>query len=309
MATTGAPQRHGATIQIERGGHCDAAARHGRRPWTAGRISWSRAHPGLGGNLCHRANVSPLYNSVNLNKQCITLDLDTDDGVTLFKKLVAHVDFVAENFSPRVMGKLGLDYETLSAINPGLVMASLSAYGASGPWANVPGIGGTIEPSSGMSALLGYENGDPLNSGQMYPDPVAGLCGFAAINLALLHRDRTGEGQFIDLSMQEANFTFIGDAWLEYEMTGHVRGPMGNRHPRFAPHGVYPAAGEDQWLAIAVTSDAEWRVLVTALTLGMDPELSEAERKAKERDIDDRIAEATRRENKTELADRLCELG
>lgn len=257
----------------------------------------------------HAWNLSPLYNSVNLNKQCITVDLDTGEGMALFKRLVREVDFVAENFSPRVMGKLGLGYETLREIRPDLVMASLSAYGATGPWAGVPGIGGTIEPSSGMSALLGYEGGEPLNSGQMYPDPVAGLCGFAAIALALLHRDRTGQGQFIDLSMQEANFTFLGDAWLEYELCGSVRGPKGNRHPRFAPHGIYPARGEDEWLAIAVENDAQWRALVAALNLPFAPDLDETGRKAEEGRIDAAIAGATAGEERQDLARRLCALG
>ena len=257
----------------------------------------------------HAWNLSPLYNSVNLNKQCITLDLDTGEGVALFKAMVSRVDVVAENFSPRVMGKLGIDYHTLSAINPGLIMASLSAYGATGPWANVPGIGGTIEPSSGMSALLGYEGEEPINSGQMYPDPVAGLCGFASIALALLHRDRTGEGQYIDLSMQEANFTFIGDAWLEYEQTGNVRGPMGNRHPRFAPHGVYPAAGEDEWIAIAVETDAQWSSLRTLLALEMPDGLSAAARRERESEIDARIREKTQAFGKHELAQRLNDGG
>lgn len=257
----------------------------------------------------HAWNVSPLYNSVNLNKQCVTLDLDDEDGVALFKRLVGQVDFVAENFSPRVMGKLGLGYEVLRQINPGLVMASLSAYGATGPWANVPGIGGTIEPSSGMSALLGYEGEEPINSGQMYPDPVAGLCGFAAIALALLHRDRTGEGQYVDLSMQEASFTFIGDAWLEYELCGTVRGPQGNRHPRFAPHGIYPAAGADQWLAIAVETDAQWAALVRELDLRLPADLDEGQRKRREAEIDERIAEVTQRQDKTLLAGRLVAQG
>lgn len=257
----------------------------------------------------HPWNVSPLYNSVNLNKQCITLDLDDGEAVALFKRLVGRVDFVAENFSPRVMGKLGLGYDVLREINPGLVMAGLSAYGAIGPWANVPGIGGTIEPSSGMSALLGYEGEEPINSGQMYPDPVAGLCGFAALTLALLHRDRTGEGQYVDLSMQEANFTFIGDAWLEYELNGTVRGPRGNRHPRFAPHGIYPAAGEDQWLAIAVETDAQWSSLVAELGLALPADLAELQRKAREAEIDARLAEATRTQDKAALAGRLVSSG
>ena len=253
----------------------------------------------------HAWNCNPLYNSVNLNKQCITVDLATAEGLDLFKSLVAHVDFVAENFSPRVMGKLGLDYETLKAIKPDLVMASLSAYGATGPWANVPGIGGTIEPSAGMSALLGYENGAPQNSGQMYPDAVAGLCGFAAIATALLHRDRTGRGQHIDLSMQEANFTFIGDAWLEYAVTGHVRGPMGNRHPLFAPHGIYPCAGVDQWIAISAETDAQFTAI--AATLGLDTAglTDNATRKSAEDHLDELIAAKTATHDKRDLADAL----
>ena len=257
----------------------------------------------------HAWNVSPLYNSVNLNKQCITVDLNTSEGVRLFREMVRSVDFVAENFSPRVMGKLGIDYESLCEIRPDLVMASLSAYGAIGPWANVPGIGGTIEPSSGMSALLGYPGEHPLNSGQMYPDPVAGLCGFAAIALALLHRDRTGDGQYIDLSMQEANFTFIGDAWLEYASTGNVRGPEGNRHPLFAPHGIYQTRGDDEWLAIAVEDDVQWRALAEVLSLDAATYSDAAARKAQEETLDTLIGDVVREWDRFELAAKLAALG
>ncbi len=257
----------------------------------------------------HAWNVSPLYNAVNLNKRCITLDLSTLEGVEVFKRLVVHADFVAENFSPRVMGNLGIDYETLRVIKPDLVMASLSAYGATGPWANVPGIGGTIEPSSGMSALLGYPGEHPQNSGQMYPDPVAGLCGFAAIALALLHRDRTGAGQYIDLSMQEANFAFVGDAWLEYALTKSVRGPMGNRHPLFAPHGIFPARGEDQWLAISVESDAQWIAFCDVLDLDATRYPSAASRKYGEAAIEAELAMRTIDHDKRSLADALAARG
>ncbi|XOV90312.1 MAG: CoA transferase [Pseudomonadota bacterium] len=257
----------------------------------------------------HAWNCSPLYNSVNLNKQCITLDLSEPGAALLFRRMVSSVDFVAENFSPRVMKNLGIDYETLKAIKPDLVMASLSAYGATGPWAHVPGIGGTIEPSSGMSALLGYKDEHPLNSGQMYPDPVAGLCGFSAIQLALLHRDRTGQGQYIDLSMQEANFTFVGDAWLEYELTGHVRGPLGNTHSTFAPHGIFPAAGDDAWIAIAAETDAQWQII--ADTLGIDPRpfATQAERKAAEADLEKLVGQKTAAQDKHDLAARLASAG
>jgi len=258
----------------------------------------------------HAWNCSPLYNSVNLSKRCITIDLSEPDGVDLFKRLVVQADFVAENFSPRVMGNLGIDYESLSELKPDIVMASLSAYGAVGPWASVPGIGGTIEPSSGMSALLGYKGEHPMNSGQMYPDPVAGLCGLSALLLALLHRDRTGEGQYIDLSMQEANFTFIGDAWLEYAVNGTVRGPLGNTHPSFAPHGIYPAQGEDEWIAIACETDAAWQVLANALEIPAAEQYATAsDRKAHEAELDALIAERTRHVDKAELSARLSKSG
>lgn len=239
----------------------------------------------------HAWNCNPLYNSVNLNKRCITVDLSEAEGVQLFKSLVRHADFVAENFSPRVMGNLGIDYDTLTGIKPDLVMASLSAYGAVGPWANVPGIGGTIEPTSGMSSLLGYEGEEPQNSGQMYPDPVAGICGFSAIALALLHRDRTGEGQYIDLSMQEANFNFIGDAWLEFEINGTVRGPLGNRHASHAPHNFYPTRGDDAWIAISAETEDQFASIAAAL--GLTGFGDAAERKARERELDEAIGAAT----------------
>src|SRR5215213_5822845 len=177
----------------------------------------------------HPWNTNPLYNSVNLNKQGITLNLSHPEGIAIFKRLVPYADVIAENFSPRVMGNLGIAYDDLAAIKPDIILLSMSAYGATGPYANIPGIGGTIEPMAGMSALLGYEDGPPLNSGLMYPDPVAGYYGTAALLVALRHRQRTGQGQHIDLPMQEANMTFIADALMEYSASGSVRPRMGNR--------------------------------------------------------------------------------
>ena len=257
----------------------------------------------------HAWNCSPLYNSVNLNKRCVTIDLSKPEGKDLFTELLPHFDFVAENFSPRVMNKLGIGYDALQVIKPDIVFASLSAYGATGPWANVPGIGGTIEPSSGMSALLGYEGEQPQNSGQMYPDPVAGLCGFAAIALALLHRDRTGEGQYIDLSMQEANFLFIGDAWMEYEINGHVRGPQGNRHPLYAPHAIYPSSGDDEWIAIAAETELHWQLICEVLEIDGRQWLSNEDRKKYEDSIDALLSSATAKLDRHALANELCRRG
>ena len=140
----------------------------------------------------HSWNCNFLYNSVNLNKRCITLDLQKPEGAAIFMQLLPFADFVAENFSPRVLGNLGIDYEAMRAIKPDIILCSLSAYGHTGPWSNGPGIGGTIEPTSGMTALLGYPDGPPMNSGQMYPDAVAGFNGCAAIVTALLLRRTQG---------------------------------------------------------------------------------------------------------------------
>jgi crotonobetainyl-CoA:carnitine CoA-transferase CaiB-like acyl-CoA transferase len=169
----------------------------------------------------------------------MTLDLSQPEGLAIFKDLVPFADVVAENFTPRVMRNLGLDYESLARIRPDVILLSMSAYGATGPYANVPGIGGTIEPMAGMSALLGYEDGPPLNSGMMYPDPVAGYFGTAAVLTALHVRERTGKGQHIDLSMHETNMTFIADALMDYSANHRVRPRLGNKHPTIAPHGIY----------------------------------------------------------------------
>ncbi len=208
----------------------------------------------------HGWNTQALYNSVNHSKRVITINLSHPEGVALYKRLVPYTDLIIENFSPRVIGNLGLSFETLREIKPDLVMVSMAAYGHSGPYVNTPGIGGTIEPMSGMSNLLGYEDGPPLNSGLMYPDPIAGLYGAIAALLALRYRDRTGEGQHVDLSMQEANTTFIGDAMVDFSVNGRVRSRIGNHHVSLAPHNMYPCR-DDKWIAIAATDQAQWQTL------------------------------------------------
>lgn len=259
----------------------------------------------------HSWNCNALFNSVNLNKESAILELSKPEGVETFKRLIAEADFVAENFSPRVMGKLGIDYDSLCKVNPGIVMLSISGFGQTGPWSPLPAIGGTIEPASGMSALLGYDDGVPMNSGQMYPDPVAGLYGFSSIALALYHRNRTGKGQHIDMSMQESNFTFVGDGWLEYALNGDVPGPNGNHHRTFAPHGIYPCAGTDQWIALAAETDEQWFALCDVAQSrewkAQFPHLHA--RKATEETLDRVIADWTKGQNRDALARQLAEAG
>lgn len=163
-----------------------------------------------------------------------------------------------------------------------------------------------------MSSLLGYEGGPPLNSGQMYPDAAAGLNGFAGIVTALMHREMTGEGQYVDLSMQESSLAFIGDALLEERMTGNVRGRLGNRHTTFAPHGIY-ATADDKWLALAAETKDQWTALCRVD--GRDDWLENVRfsdntaRKANEGALDAEIGAWVAGQKRDELAGRLVDAG
>ncbi len=198
------------------------------------------------------------YNSVNTGKKAITLDLNHSEAMDAFLELVSVSDVVAENFSGRVLPNLGLEYPVLRSVNPSVILLRMPAYGVSGPYANYMGNGGTIEPMSGITSLLGYEGGPPMNSGVMHTDPFAGLMGMAGLMIALYHRARTGRGQEIDLSQQETSISLIPDHIMAYIMSGQSPQRRGNRSDRMAPHNNYRCKGKDSWVAIAVRSDDEW---------------------------------------------------
>ena len=215
-------------------------------------------------------NTNGMYNSVNLNKRAITLDVTQPRGKAVFWRLVGNFDVLVDNFSPHVTTNWGVTLETLRERRPDIVFASVSGYGRQGPLAEYPANGATTEPMAGLSSIHGYEGGEPMNTGGLIPDPISGYYLAAAIVTALNHRRRTGAGQRIDAAMLESVALQVGDAVLEYDANGTIRGPGGNRHPRFAPHGVYRCA-DDEWLALAAETDAAFR----ALAAHMDaPELA-----------------------------------
>ncbi len=214
------------------------------------------------------------FNSVNTGKKAITLDLNHAEAMDAFLELVSISDIVAENFSGRVLPNLGLEYPVLRAANPSVILLRMPAYGVSGPYANYMGNGGTIEPMSGITSLLGYEGGPPMNSGVMHTDPFAGLMGMAGLMIALHHRARTGRGQEIDLSQQETSISLIPDHIMSYTMTGKAPQRRGNRSDRMAPHNNYRCKGDDSWVAIAVRSEAEWKrfcAIIRKSGLASDP--------------------------------------
>jgi crotonobetainyl-CoA:carnitine CoA-transferase CaiB-like acyl-CoA transferase len=233
---------------------------------------------------------SSRFNIMNRGKRAITLDLTVPDGVALAKALVKDADAVIENYSAEVLRKFGLDYAELIKVNPSLVMVSMAAFGATGPWRETRAYGSTLEQGSGLPSVGGRTQDPPMMNHLAYGDAVGGLNACAAMLIALLHRRETGEGQFIDLSQVQCMLPFTAAWAIEQSANGKVAPRAGNRHPSFVPHGVFPSAGTDKWVSIAVTDDAMWPAL--ARLIGLDnPALATAVgRRAQEDRIESAIA-------------------
>ncbi len=207
------------------------------------------------------AEKSSAFNTVNRNKRGITLDLGTPKGSELLKRLVAVSDIVVENYSAGVLPKLGLSYPVLAEVNPAIVMISMPAFGTDGPWRHYRAYGSTVEQASGLPHLAGEADDPPTMVHVALGDAVGGLNGAAALFTALRTKKRTGKGQHIDLSQSECLFPLGIEGILTQSVTGQPPPRMGSRSSRFAPRGVYPCVGDDEWIAIEVRSEAEWQAL------------------------------------------------
>ena len=233
---------------------------------------------------------SSRFNIMNRNKRAITLDLTIPDGVALAKELVKGADAVIENYSSGVLRNFGLDYPELKKVNQSLVMASMAAFGGSGPWCETRAYGSTLEQGSGLPGVGGRTTDPPMMNHLAFGDAVGGLNAASALLIALLHKKRTGEGQHIDISQVQCMLPFTAAWAIEQSATGRVKPRAGNRHPSFVPHGVFPSAGTDRWVSIAVTDDTMWSAL--ARIAGLDePALATATgRRAQEDRIEAAIA-------------------
>jgi benzylsuccinate CoA-transferase BbsF subunit len=229
------------------------------------RMCPSRLIPPWADNIKEGFNRSGYFNQYNQGKRSLTLNLKTPEGIAIAKKLVAKSDIVIENFAGGVIDKMGLGYEVLRTVKPDIIMASLSGYGATGPEKSYVSYGPPQVALSGMSSLTGYQGGPPLQAGFSYGDPNGGVHGTFAIMCALLHRAKTGEGQYIDLSQREAMAMVLPEALLDQIMNGTQPPRNGNRDPYMAPHGVFRCQGEDRWVSIAVRNDEEWKRFGTAI--------------------------------------------
>jgi benzylsuccinate CoA-transferase BbsF subunit len=238
----------------------------------------------------------------------VSLNLKKPEAQELARQLIAKSDVVVENFGPGVMQELHLGYEDLRAIKPDIIMFSMPAAGLYGPLKDVRTYGLSLSSITGIDSLTGYFGGPPIPFENAFADPYNGVMGAFAVLVALSYRDRTGKGQHIDYSQQEVVMQMVGPAFMDYELNGRVAGPMGNRHPlaAAAPHGVFPCAGEDRWISIAVATDQEWRGLLAVMDnaeWAQAPEFaSPAARIRNISALHERLAEWTRTFNDYELA-------
>ena len=213
------------------------------------------------------SNTTPYFCAWNRNKRSITLDLDYHEAREILLNLVKISDIVVENFSPRVMSNWDLDYATLKKSNENLIMLSMSATGQSGPWKDFVAYGPTVQSLGGLNYLTSYSQDAPMGIGYAYADIISGVYGAFSILAALEHRDRCGQGQYIDLSEYEAVCTTIGPALMDAYFNQNQIVPRGNDadQKHAAPYGCYKCSGEDRWCVIAVFTEDEWQSLCGVL--------------------------------------------
>jgi benzylsuccinate CoA-transferase BbsF subunit len=253
------------------------------------------------------------FYSENRGKLCMTLDLRHGEAIEAFRDLVRMSDVVMENYTAHVMANFGLDYDALVAVRPDLIMLSSTGYGHTGPWANFRAVGPMTEGASGLAAVTGYEGKPPVMAEVPYTDYIAAEQSVFAITMALYRRKRTGKGCYLDLSQVEAQASILGELFLDAAAHGTQQGTHGNRHASMAPHGFFPCAGDDRWIAIAIETDEEWtslRKLMGEPAWAQDPALATlAGRLAAAAAIEGHLAAWTGQQDATELMHRLQAAG
>ncbi len=211
------------------------------------------------------AESSGLFYNMNAGKHPLSVDLSKPEGRAVILDLVRWADVVTESFSPKAMQAWGFDYESLRKVKPNLIMLSTCLMGQTGPMAKFAGFGNLAAAIVGFTNLAGWPDRPPAGPFGAYTDYIAPWFNAAAILAALEYRDRTGQGQLIDLSQGEASLHFLAPALLDTRLNQRKQERNANHDLNYAPHGVYPTTGTDCWVAIAVTSDEQWRGLCTAM--------------------------------------------
>ncbi len=207
-------------------------------------------------------NRDSAFNTHARNKLSMTLNLDVDDGRTVFEDLVAISDVLVENNPVSTLTKLGIDYPWLRNIRPDLIVVRMPPYGLQGPYRNFRSVGSSLEAVMGHTSIRGYRDTDPSMTSSVYTaDASAGANAAFAVVSALLFRRESGSGGLIDAGQSQAMLPYLGEAFMDYSMNSRVQTTLGNAHPSKAPHGCYPCLGGDRWITISVDGDDQWKAL------------------------------------------------
>jgi benzylsuccinate CoA-transferase BbsF subunit len=224
-------------------------------------------------------NRTQYFGFPNTSKLSIALDLKHPAGQQVARRLIAWADVYTESFTPGTVADLGLDYPAARSLNPGIIMVSTCLMGQTGPAALLAGYGFHAAAVSGFPEITGWADRPPSGPFSAYTDTIAPRFLATAIMAALDHRRRTGEGQYIEQAQMESALYFLAPQLLDYQVSGAIPTRMGNDDPQHAPHNVYPCEGDDEWCAIAVETDEQWRALREVLgntDWAMDPVLDSA---------------------------------
>lgn len=261
---------------------------------------------------------SPIFEALNTNKKGLTLDLQSPRGRELLRRLIATCDVVVENFTPRVLDQIGLDFATVQSIRPDVVMVRMPGFGLEGPWRDNPAFAYVIEAAAGVSWLTGYPDRTPYDPYSI-GDPNAGVHAANALLLALEHRRRTGEGVFVEAAMVDAALSISAEQVIEYSAYGALLERAGNRGPAAAPQNLYLSADIDEfgrldsWVAIAVATDDQWVKLCRAIgspSWATDPGLTTHAGRSEHHDlIDEQLAAWCQRRSRDEIVATLWDAG
>jgi crotonobetainyl-CoA:carnitine CoA-transferase CaiB-like acyl-CoA transferase len=250
-------------------------------------------------------NNAPGFQAINPGKYSVQLNMKHDEGKRLVRELASVSDIFIENLRPGAAERLGLGYDRLRALKRDIIAVSMSMHGHDGPLSYQTGYAPCFSALAGICHMAGYEGGPPVLLNQRYGDSSYGTAAAYAALIALYHRRRTGEGQFIDVSAVESLAAMLGDCFMDYFVTGRVPGRNGGRHPEMAPHGCYPCTDEE-WISIAVQNDEEWRALCEVMghpALATDPRYLDAgARQTHVRELDETLTAGTRSKNARELS-------
>lgn len=288
---------HGATvIHVESGTHLDilrtAPPIKGDKPGKNNSFYWANYHQ---------------------NQFGMTMNLKHARARGLINQLISWADVVVENFTPGVMKKWGLSYDEIKKIKPSIIMVSQSQFGQTGPIAVMPGTGNQLTAYSSLSYLAGWPDREPCVLHGGFTDCPAARFAAIALIASLLNRKRNGKGMYIDLSQYEAGLHLLSPLLLDYQVSGRIPIRDGNRHPSYAPHGIYPCSGNDMWCAIVILNDTQWTGLRKAMgdpTWTKQPEfLTSLRRKENEVELDRQISEWTSKLTAREVMAKLQQFG